>query len=37
MSELQFSAADGKWHAAFAFGLGRNAIVMGACDKSGDS
>lgn len=35
MKEMRFSAADGEWHAAFAFDPERNAIVMVAGDKSG--
>lgn len=35
MKEMRFSAADGEWHAAFAFDPERNGIVMIAGDKSG--
>lgn len=37
MKELRFEAADGKWRAAFAFDPERNAIVLVAGDKSGES
>jgi hypothetical protein len=37
MKELRFSAADGEWRLAFAFDPKRNAILLVAGDKSGNS
>jgi hypothetical protein len=37
MKELRFKVADGVWRVAFAFDLKRNAILLVAGDKSGDS
>ena len=37
MKELRFSAADGEWRVAFAFGPKRKAILLVAGDKSGVS
>jgi hypothetical protein len=37
MKELRFDAADGVWRFAFAFDLGRRAIVLCGGDKSGGS
>jgi hypothetical protein len=37
MKEIRFNAADGVWRVAFAFDPKRNAIVLVAGDKSGES
>lgn len=37
MKELRFDAADGAWRAAFAFDVRRQAVVLVAGDKSGES
>jgi hypothetical protein len=37
MKELRFDAADGVWRAAFAFDALRQAVVLVAGDKSGES
>ena len=37
MKELRFDAADGVWRAAFAFDPLRQAVVLVAGDKSGES
>jgi hypothetical protein len=37
LKELRFEAADGEWHAAFAFDPQRKAILLVAGDKSGGS
>jgi len=37
MKERRFSAADGEWRVAFAFGTKRKAILLVAGDKSGGS
>src|SRR5271169_4886519 len=37
MKELRFDAADGAWRAAFAFDALRQAVVLVAGDKSGES
>jgi hypothetical protein len=37
MKELRFDAADGVWRVAFAFDVARQAVVLVAGDKSGES
>jgi hypothetical protein len=37
MKELRFEAADGVWRVAFAFDIARQAVVLVAGDKSGQS
>jgi hypothetical protein len=37
MKELRFDAADGVWRVAFAFDAARQAVVLVAADKSGES
>jgi hypothetical protein len=37
MKELRFEAADGVWRVAFAFDMARQAVVLVAGDKSGQS
>jgi hypothetical protein len=37
MKELRFDAADGVWRAAFAFDVARQAVILVAGDKSGQS
>jgi hypothetical protein len=37
MKELRFDTADGVWRAAFAFDLERQAVILVAGDKPGES
>jgi hypothetical protein len=37
MKEVRFEAADGVWRVAFAFDMARQAVVLVAGDKSGQS